>query len=163
MEGMVSSRFLAALKAAVNRNVNPNYWQDSGSSESYSYRVKKGGGPTRKENPKCDRPTFLIVWLTHMSGETMWFTVCWTHNWWKCKLRIALKAMVIEQLTKNKSYKCTPIFHSAQLRRCSIIISLYPVNQSICKQAILPEYKIERHSTTTKTVFYLPLLCLSDE
>ena len=67
--------------------------------------------------------------------------------------------MVVWQLTENKSFKCTPIFHSAQL----------PVNQSTCKQTVLLEYKIERDSATThdsattKTVFYLPLWYLSDE
>ena len=28
--------------------------------------VTEGGRPTGKENPKCDRPTFLTVWRTHM-------------------------------------------------------------------------------------------------
>ena len=32
---------LVALKATVDRNVNVHCWQDSGSSESYSHRVKK--------------------------------------------------------------------------------------------------------------------------
>ena len=118
-------------------------------------------------------------------------------------LQISLKAMVVWQLTKNKSCKCTPIFHIKggsrtaatstmehfviningwklltiitkssildvaalldpplhidQPHSCSITISLYPVNQSTCKQTILLEYKIERNSTTIKTVFYLPL------
>ena len=70
--------------------------------------------------------------------------------------------MVVWQLTENKSFKRTPIFHSAPLRKCSIIIPLYPVNQSTCKQTILLEYKIERDSTTTKN-FCLPLWCLGDE
>ena len=118
---------------------------------------------TGKGNPKCGRLIFLTVWRTYMWEETMWFTVWRTHKWWKGKLRIALKAIVVRQLTKNKSCKCTPIFHSAQLRYCSIIIPLYPVNQSTCKQTILLEYKIECDLTTTKTVFYLPLWRLSNE
>ena len=28
--------------------------------------TEEGGRPTGKENPKCDRPTFLTVWRTHM-------------------------------------------------------------------------------------------------
>ena len=71
--------------------------------------------------------------------------------------------MVARQMTKNNSCKCTPIFHSAQLRYCSFLILLYPVKQSTSKQTILLEYKIERESTTTKTEFYLPFWCLSDK
>ena len=74
-----------------------------------------------------------------------------------------MKTMVVWQLTENKSFKCSPMFHSAPLRYWSMKIPLYPVNQSTCKQTILLEYKIDRDSTTTKTVFRLPVWCLSDE
>ena len=47
--------------------------------------------------------------------------------------------------------------------RYFIVARLYPVNQSTCKQTVLLEYKIERDLTNTKSVFYLPLWCLSDE
>ena len=71
--------------------------------------------------------------------------------------------MVVWQLTENKTFKCTPIFPSGPLRKCLIIILLYPVNQSTFKQTNFLEYKIERDSTTTKAAFCLPLWCLSDE
>ena len=108
----------------------------------------------RKGNPKCGGPTFFTVWRTHMWRGTTWFTVWRTCKWWKCKLQIALKAMVLWKLTENKSFKYTPIFYSAQLRRCSNIIPLYPGNQLTCKQRILLEHKIERHSTTARLNYY---------
>ena len=40
---------LIALKAIVDRNVNPHCWQDSGSSENYGYRVKKVADPPERE------------------------------------------------------------------------------------------------------------------
>ena len=86
--------------------------------------------------------------------HTVWQT---TNKLWKRKLRIALKAAVVFQLTENKTFKCSPIFPSAPLRKCSIIIPLYPVNQATFKQTNFLEYKIERDSTTTKAVFCLPL------
>ena len=62
--------------------------------------------------------------------------------------------MVVWQLTENKSFKCTPIFHGAPLRKCSIImLPLYPVSQPTCKQTILLEYKTERDLITTKLCF----------
>ena len=74
---------------------------------------EEGGGPIGKRNRKCGGPTFLSVWRTYMWGGKMWFTVWRTHKWWKCKQRIAPKATVMWQLIENKSFKCTPIFHSA--------------------------------------------------
>ena len=121
---------------------------------------KEGGGPTVKGNPQCGGCTFLTVWRTNIWGGTIWFTVWRTHKWWKYKIGIALKPKAVRQLTKNKY---TPTFHSAQLRYCSVRLPLYPVNQSTCNQTILLEYKIKHDSTTTKTVFYLPLWCWSDE
>ena len=64
--GIVSSRFLVALKATetsvlkvadilvalktvVDRNVNSHCWHDSGSSESYGYRMKKVADPPERE------------------------------------------------------------------------------------------------------------------
>ena len=62
-------KIMVAMKAAVDRNFNFHHWQDSGSSESYSYRVQKVFVDlAEKENVKCDRPTFLTVWQTHMWG-----------------------------------------------------------------------------------------------
>ena len=43
------SRLFVALKATVDRNVNSHYWQDSGSSESYGYRVEKVADPPEIE------------------------------------------------------------------------------------------------------------------
>ena len=40
---------LVALKATVDRNVNSHSWQDSGSSESSGYRVKKVADPPKRE------------------------------------------------------------------------------------------------------------------
>ena len=54
---------------------------------------------------------------------------------------------------EDKSFKSIPIY-SVKLRYCSVIMPLYPVIQSTCKQIILLEYKIERNSTTTKNYVF---------
>ena len=71
----MSSRFLVALKATgttalkivgisvapkatVDRNVNSHCWQDSGSSESYCYRVKKVADPPEMEILNVADPHF---------------------------------------------------------------------------------------------------------
>ena len=110
---------LVALKATVDRNDNSHCWQDSGSSESCitawrRWRTHRKGTP--------------LMWRTHMWGRIVQLLVKRTHKWWKCKLRIALKATVVWQLTKNKS---TLIIHNVQLRLVLNHYSLQPVNHCV--------------------------------
>ena len=84
---------LVAPKGTVDRNVIFHCWQGFGSSESYGYKVHKD---------------------PHVRG-IVWFTVWWTNKWRKWKLRIALQVLAVWELTENKSFKCTPTIHIAQL------------------------------------------------
>ena len=56
-----SKIILVALKAAVDRNFNSHRLQDSGSSKSDGYRVKKVVNPPGKKKAKCEGATFLTV------------------------------------------------------------------------------------------------------
>ena len=78
-KSIVSSRFLVALiakgtstlkvvgilAATVDKNVNSHCLQDSSSSESYGYRMKKMADPPEREILNVVEPHFS-VWRTHM-------------------------------------------------------------------------------------------------
>ena len=51
-------RSLLTLKAIVDRNANFHCWEDSGSSESYSYRGKKVADPPERETLNVADPHF---------------------------------------------------------------------------------------------------------
>ena len=49
MSALKVDRIFIGLKATVDMNANSHCWQDSGSSESYGYRVKTVADPAEKE------------------------------------------------------------------------------------------------------------------
>ena len=66
MSSPTVEKILSVLKTLVDRNVHAHRRHDSGSSESYGYKVKKVVDLPEEVNAKCGGPTFLKAWRTHM-------------------------------------------------------------------------------------------------